>query len=424
MSDAGRIAPPEAVKEIARRLESAGYETWAVGGAVRDALAPRPRPHPDWDLATRARPEEVRKLFRRSYPIGIEFGTVGVRGADDAVYEVTSFRRDVSTDGRHAVVEYADTLDEDLARRDFTINAIAYHPLRQQVHDPYGGRQDLKAGVLRCVGQPALRFAEDYLRVLRGLRFAGSYDLRVDPPTWTALTDAVGGLGRLSRERVREELIKLLEAPGARRSLELYRGSGALAELIPALAEQPEGEWRRAAASVERLPQERTDLRLAALLAPVAPETEPILRGLKCSNAEIGDTRDLTRGLGVPLPEPEEPASVRRWVHAVGPDRATDVLNLRRARAEADDDDDPDRLARLEAVESAVQAVLERGEPVALEDLAIDGNDLKSLGLEPGPIYGRVLEECLQEVLEDPERNRRDRLLALVADRHLRRHGK
>ena len=241
---------PAAVIEIARRLEDAGYETWAVGGAIRDALAPQPTIRPDWDLATAARPDAVRKLFRRSYPIGIEFGTVGVRGSDGVVYEVTTFRRDISTDGRHAVVEYSDTIDEDLSRRDFTINAIAYHPLTGDIRDPFDGRADLERGILRCVGAPALRFAEDYLRVLRGLRFAGLHELEVDPPTWAALVGAVSRLGRLSGERVREELLKVLAAPDPEAALDLYRTSGALAELIPELGALDDAAWAEINGSV------------------------------------------------------------------------------------------------------------------------------------------------------------------------------
>src|ERR1044071_5770375 len=148
------LNPPKPVLEIARRLEDAGYEAWCVGGAVRDALLGHP--HLDWDLATSAKPEEVRRLFgyRRTIPVGIDFGTVGVRDRDGKMHEVTTFRRDVQTDGRHAVVEFGVSLDDDLARRDFTINAIAYSPRRDEMRDPFRGRADLTAKILRAVGDP------------------------------------------------------------------------------------------------------------------------------------------------------------------------------------------------------------------------------------------------------------------------------
>ncbi|MDH3421587.1 MAG: polynucleotide adenylyltransferase, partial [Gemmatimonadota bacterium] len=144
-------APP-AVGWIARTLEEGGYDTWAVGGAVRDAYMGRPSG--DWDLATRATPREVQKLFRRTVPIGIDHGTVGVLARDGTMYEVTTFRKDVETDGRHAVVSFADTIEEDLARRDFTVNAVAWHPLREVLLDPFGGVGDLERRILRTVGAP------------------------------------------------------------------------------------------------------------------------------------------------------------------------------------------------------------------------------------------------------------------------------
>ncbi|HMB69698.1 MAG TPA: CCA tRNA nucleotidyltransferase, partial [bacterium] len=229
------IAVPGPVRWIVRTLEEADYETWTVGGAVRDAVAGRPSD--DWDLATRATPEEVRRIFRRTVPVGIEHGTVGVLARDGTLYEVTTFRRDVETFGRHAVVAFAETLAEDLDRRDFTINALAWHPLRNELFDPHDGAGDLRRGVLRTVGAPAERFAEDYLRVLRALRFAGRFGMAIEPSTWDALTAAVPHLYVLSPERVREELWKVLEGKEPpSRPLELYRRSGALAMVAPEIA--------------------------------------------------------------------------------------------------------------------------------------------------------------------------------------------
>src|SRR3954466_6515626 len=143
-----RLDPPETVRGIAERLERAGFETWCVGGAVRDALLGHA--HLDWDLATAARPAEVQKLFRRTIPIGLEFGTVGVLDRAGTMHEVTTFRRDVKTDGRHAVVEFGASLDDDLARRDFTVNAIAWSPSRGELRDPFGGQRDLERRVIRA----------------------------------------------------------------------------------------------------------------------------------------------------------------------------------------------------------------------------------------------------------------------------------
>ena len=228
------LNPPRAVREIVRRLEEAGHETWAVGGAVRDSVLGLPAG--DWDLASRARPNEVRRLFRRTVPIGIEHGTVGVLARDGVLYEVTTFRRDIETYGRHATVEFADTIEEDLSRRDFTCNALAWHPLTGELRDPYLGLEDLRSGRLRTVGEPAERFAEDYLRVLRALRFAGHFELTIHPDTWSALVEATPELPRLSAERIREELWKIFtKTPRASRALSLYAASSALAILYPEL---------------------------------------------------------------------------------------------------------------------------------------------------------------------------------------------
>jgi len=408
-----KLEVPAAVCEIAKRLEDSGFETWTVGGAVRDAWLGGYRS--DWDLATAARPADVRKLFRPSYPIGIQFGTVGVRASDGRVYEVTTFRRDIETDGRHAVVEYADTIEEDLARRDFTINAIAYHPLRHTFLDPFAGREDLERRVLRCVGEPARRFAEDYLRVLRGLRFAGRYGLEVEPATWEALTAAVPSLPRLSAERIREEILKLLAAPGASAGLALYGMSGALAVVLPELADLRDGEWEELLRAIDELPPRRVHLRLAALLAPAGSRIADLMTRLRFSNVEIRDTLALRDALAVPVGSAGDVVGARRWLRDVRPERARDILRLHSARARARGTGPAERRG-LASRARLVLEVLRQGDPVTVEDLAIDGHDLKALGLRPGPEFGRILERCLDVAIERPELNRRETLLDYVRE--------
>jgi tRNA nucleotidyltransferase (CCA-adding enzyme) len=231
---------PEEVLEIAAVLEQAGHEAWCVGGALRDALLGDP--HSDFDLATSARPEEVQRLFRRTAAIGVAHGTVGVIDRTRVMHEVTTFRRDVQTDGRHAVVEYGASLEEDLARRDFTINASAYRPLNREWRDPHGGKRDLQAAVVRAVGDPAARFREDYLRILRAIRFAARFGFAIDPATWRAAREAAGGLGRLSAERVRDEWFKGLRTARELETLvRLWHESGAAATWLPELREMKPG---------------------------------------------------------------------------------------------------------------------------------------------------------------------------------------
>ena len=189
------LEPPRGVAEIAERLEQAGHETWCVGGAVRDALLRRPSL--DWDLATAATPAEVQRLFRRTVPKGVEFGTVGVFDRTGVMHEVTTFRKDVRTDGRHAVVEFGASLEEDLARRDFTMNAIAFSPTRAAVRDPFDGAGDLRRGIVRAVGDAHTRMREDRLRALRAIRFAARFDFAIEPATWDAIVASAPHLTRL-----------------------------------------------------------------------------------------------------------------------------------------------------------------------------------------------------------------------------------
>jgi tRNA nucleotidyltransferase (CCA-adding enzyme) len=409
-----RLEIPQAVREIAERLEREGYDTWAVGGAVRDALLGLSRG--DWDLATAARPEAVRRLFRPSYPIGIKFGTVGVRGGDGLVYEVTTFRRDIETDGRHAVVEYADEIEDDLARRDFTVNAIAYHPLRHEYRDPHGGRADLSRKNLRCVGEPAQRFAEDYLRVLRGLRFAGLYQLEIQQATWDALIEAVPRLPRLSGERIREELVKTLDGSVPSAALALYRKSGALETIAPELADLADEGWKNSLEAIDSLPESRAALRLVLLFAAAGSRIENLMTRLRFSNAEMREVATLARAMEWPLPGAGDIVTARRWLSEVTPERANDTLRLHFAMVRARTGDAAARRALAESAR-VVLSVKRSGDPVSLKHLAIDGNEiLTALGARPGPEIGRLLRLCLDAVIEDPKLNRREVLMRLVRE--------
>lgn len=437
------LKPPRAVRRITRRLEDAGFATWAVGGAVRDRVAGRPAG--DWDLATRATPDEVMALFRRTVPVGVEHGTVGVL-EDGKMYEVTTFRRDVETFGRHAVVAFADTVEEDLARRDFTINALAWHPLTGDLLDPFGGRSDLGAGVLRTVGAPEERFAEDYLRILRALRFAGQFELEVDPQTWAALRAAAPHLRELSAERVREELVKSLgQIRQASRTLDLYRGAGVLEVLYPELAPLP-GErpvadgpdlWTLSLGAVDALPPRRVRLRLAALLHGIGMppartrdlrggwrytghevlggrKAEDVMRRLKSSNADTERVTRLVRHQSDLFPPDAPDAGVRRWLRQIGTDLVHDLFRLRFAlwRGANPESDAPpaDLLERC----AKARRVLRERPALATTDLAIGGADLKAAGIRPGPRFGEILAELLERVTDDPSLNRPDRLMEIV----------
>ncbi|MDZ7779302.1 MAG: CCA tRNA nucleotidyltransferase [Gemmatimonadota bacterium] len=418
------LEAPAAVRWIARTLEAEGFETWAVGGAVRDALLGHPSG--DWDLATRARPEDMVRIFKRTVPIGIDHGTVGVLARDGQMYEVTTFRHDVETDGRHAVVSFADRIEDDLARRDFTINAIAWHPGSEHLLDPFGGRRDLASRVLRTVGDPAERFREDHLRVLRAFRFAGRFGLRVETGTWTALRSVTEELRHLSAERIRDELLKVLEAdPCPSTALELYRTSGALAVLYPELAMltgshevgTSTSPWDRACATVDALPRGRPILRLAGLLSGMEPErVAAVLIRLRLSNQQV---ERVSRVASAPhLPPSDAPdADFRRWLSRTGRDFWNGAVRVQLARARAGNQEGAARHTRpaelLEAWRRA-RRVRDQEPPLEVGDLALDGRSLIALGLKPGPRFGAILDDLLEWVLEDPERNREERLVERV----------
>jgi len=388
------------------RLEGEGFATWAVGGAIRDALLGRPVQ--EWDLATAARPADVQRLFRRTVPVGIDHGTVGVL-EDGHLHEVTTFRRDVRTDGRHAEVSFSDTIDEDLSRRDFTINAVAWHPLRREWKDPFQGERDLEMGLLRAVGDPAERFAEDRLRVLRGLRFAGRLDLKIDPATWEALSASTGELPALSAERVREELVKLLNDRRPSGALRLYADAGVMEALYPELTPErgvPAPAFERALEVVDRVGP-HLESRMAALFLPAVQEGKAdgealgrMLERLRCSNREQKNVRRWVETLVRPSPGPG-PVSRRRWLSVAGPENLRGVARVWVGMARAGQADPEETAALIRDL----RGIVHRGTPLAVGDLALDGNDLKRLGLDPGPAYARILTELLDRVLEDPDLN-------------------
>jgi len=391
MTFPAELAIPDAVLDISRRLEAAGYETWCVGGALRDTLLGLP--NHDFDLTTRALPREVQRLFPRTVPVGIEHGTVAVLDDENTPHEVTTFRRDIKTDGRHAEVEFGASLQDDLARRDFTINAIAYHPLRHEWRDPFKGAADLEARVIRSVGDPNWRFQEDYLRILRAVRFSARFGFRIHPRTLDAARANVAGLSHLSAERVRDEWFKgIATAQRVSKLLVLWQDIGAARIWLPEIGKDKDG------GALDHLP--RDPVLISAFLAG---DPASLLTRLKCAN------RDIERGRAIGVwreryPDPKHLADVRRWLAAVG-DHADDLLTLLPAVAPRG------VLTELPAV---VRAIRGAKDPLTLKDLAVTGDDLLARGVRPGPDVGATLERLLGEVLEDPAKNTRDYLLARV----------
>jgi tRNA nucleotidyltransferase (CCA-adding enzyme) len=459
VTDRPAFSPPAELLGVTETLEARGFQAWAVGGAIRNALLGHTRT--DWDVATDARPEDVRRAFSRTLPIGIEHGTVGVLAPDGTLFQVTTFRRDIETDGRHAVVEFADSIQEDLARRDFTINAMAWRPATDEFVDPMGGRADLERRVLRAVGDAAQRVAEDYLRVLRGLRFAGRFALEVEPETWDALVGGVGGTATLSAERVREELEKVLALvhpshPSS--ALRLYGEVGVLEIWYPEIAQaRRDPRWELNLAAVDSIPPTRSLLRLVRwILAPDVAESigdsaaagsaaagseatdsaaaagsdvaagseaaaelragraQAILSRLRYSNADTRRAVHLLRHYH-PLVGPiDSAAQIRSWLSEVGAASARDLFRLHFAGAKVANA--KEKMRYLGHAWRRVHEELLASPPLRLADLAIGGDELLQMGVEAGPAVGILLGELHARVLEDPELNHAEKLARLARE--------
>lgn len=404
-------AVPPQVAEVCRALADAGHEAWTVGGAVRDVLLGRSPG--DWDVATDARPERVVELFARTIPTGLEHGTVTVlvgRGRARLGVEVTSFRGEAGySDARRPDrVTFGVSLADDLARRDFVLNAIAYDPIGGAVFDPFGGREDIAARRIRAVGVARDRFLEDGLRVMRAVRFVSALDFALDDATEAAIEEAAGSLARVSQERVRVELRKLLGGVAPVRALRIARRRGVLAVVLPELAAV---DWERALARLEAAPADAS-LRLAALAAEVEPDVlDGALRRLTLSNAERGRVVAAARHAGDWAPPPADDAELRRRLARVGRDRLGDVLALWSADGAA-----AGRGPEAAAVRARAERIVGRGDPLSVRELAIGGADLLRLGVAPGPEVGRLLAALLERVLDDPDLNAPERLSALLGE--------
>jgi tRNA nucleotidyltransferase (CCA-adding enzyme) len=440
-----QIRSTEGLLAVVRGLREAGHEAWAVGGAVRDRLlgeAPG-----DWDVATDAPPERVMTLFPSTHPVGIEHGTVGVRVAGEKI-EVTTFRADVATDGRHARVRFGVSLEEDLARRDYTINALAWDPLADELRDPHGGRVDLERGVLRAVGDPDRRLPEDYLRVLRAFRFASRFGLEYDTGTWAALLRHAPGVSLLSGERVRDELLKTFaQARRASRALADWQATGAMARLLPEVAVCFGVEQNRFHSDdvgthtlmvVDHVHPRRPFLRLVALLHDVGkPPTRvrhaetgdwtfplhdrvgaelarQVLERLRFSRREVERAVHLVRVHMDLFPPEASDAAVRRWIRRVGEENVWDLYRLHLADWRGNRSRGNERPV-IETFQR-VRSVLAASHALDVRDLAIGGEDLIALGLTPGPLFREVLAAALERVVENPAMNTREALLGLVRD--------
>ena len=389
-------------------LHGAGHAAYAVGGCVRDSLLGQ-APH-DWDLCTSARPEQVMELFgeEKCIPTGLQHGTVTVKQGG-RLYETTTFRIEGAySDGRHPdAVHFVPDVREDLARRDFTINAMAYSA-EEGLIDPFGGREDLAAHLVRAVGEPERRFEEDALRILRLYRFAARFGFSVDPATGAAARALGPHLDCVSAERIQEEMLKLLAAPAPGRYLE----PAVLAVILPELhpLEEPE-RFAESCRVIDRLAPgaENVPARLAALLLPLGEEgTRKALRRLKCSNALTEETAVLVRETGTSGPATDPAVSVRRLLGRYG---LTAVERLAALGAAGHPEQAADFAARAELA----RQMEADGVCCRIAQLAVNGRDLMAAGAKPGPGLRQLLEQLLEAVITGQVPNEKQALLAAAA---------
>jgi putative nucleotidyltransferase with HDIG domain len=437
------LAPsfPVEVHGLLDDLWQAGQAAYVVGGSLRDSLLDRPAA--DWDLASDARPPRLQELFPGAVYEN-QFGTVAVRRGD-RIFEITTFRtdHDYADFRRPHRVEFGDSIEVDLARRDFTVNAIAWGALagaRPALVDPFGGQADIERRLLRAVGEPDERFQEDALRMIRAVRLAAALDFEIEPATLAAIGRHSELVRHLSGERVAAELDKLLAAPRPSVGLRLMAETGVLEPLSPELARQQgvaqnkvpgEDLWAHTLRSVDAAPQERPTVRLAALLHDIGkPETaadghfyghervgadlaETFLSALHYPRSVIERVVELVRQ-HMFLYEPEwTDTAVRRFIAKVTVPLLDDLFELR--RADNVGSGRPPEAAGLDELGKRVEAQLKARVALDRSGLAIDGDDLiRELGLEQGPRVGVILDALVERVMNDPALNDRPTLLLLA----------
>lgn len=386
------------------RLHAAGHAAYAVGGCVRDSLLGQ-TPH-DWDLCTSATPEQVLELFGEAHciPTGLQHGTVTVKHGGE-LYEITTFRTEGAySDGRHPDhVAFVPDVKEDLARRDFTINAMAYNA-EEGLIDPFGGQSDLAVGIVRAVGEPQSRFEEDALRILRLYRFAARFGFAIDPATGQAARALCRHLDCVSEERIAEELSRLLAAPAPGAYLE----AEVLAVIFPELEAAELPESRRILDALEP-GMEHVPVRLAALLCPLGEAgARAALKRLKCSNALTGTVATLVREAAAEMPGAALTLTARRFLSRYDLATITDLTALCSARH-------PEQAEAFAALQQEAARLVETNACCRINQLAVNGRDLMDAGIRPGPGLRRVLDALLEQVLTGQLPNEKAALLAAAA---------
>jgi len=435
------IKIPQEVSWILHKLNQAGFEAYVVGGCVRDSLLGR-EPH-DWDITTNAEPLQVKQIFKRTLDTGLQHGTVTVMNRGTG-YEVTTYRidGDYSDHRRPESVSFTKKLEEDLRRRDFTINAMAYHP-DEGLKDFFDGEKDLREGIIRAVGDPDERFDEDALRIMRAVRFAAQLGFTIEEKTREAIKAHAGELSMVSVERIEAELTKLICSPHPEETEELYK-LGITAVILP--------EFDRMMETPQNTPYHFTDvghhtivvmqnvspskiMRYTALLHDIAkpecrsvdekgvdhfynhpergePLAEKIMRRLKLDNHTIEEVKLLVRWHDFGIKDEMTAARFRRGMNRMGIEHFPEYLEIRLADMAGQSDYRlEEKKARAELIQKLYREQLENSPALTLKDLAVKGRDLMDAGIQAGPEMGNILKELMDMVLEDPALNEKNVLL-------------
>lgn len=437
-----QLVIPEKVEMIINELENAGFEAYAVGGCVRDCLLKR-EPN-DWDITTSARPEEVKMLFRRTIDTGLQHGTVTVM-MDKEGFEVTTYRVDGEyEDGRHPKeVTFTASLEEDLKRRDFTINAMAYNPTTGIV-DLFGGMEDIENKIVRCVGNPIERFTEDALRIMRAVRFSAQLGFKIEENTLNALSLIAPNLKKVSAERIQTELIKLLESPNPD-YLRIAYITEITKEFLPefdACMVTEQNNIHHCYSVGEHIlhslkyVRNTKALRITMLLhdigKPAVKRTDEknvdhfkthsevgqkmahnILRRLKFDNETIKTVTTLIKWHDERIkPDARE---IRYAINAIGEEYFSLLLEVQYADTMAQSEyKREEKLCRIKMVKEIFNEILEKKQCTSLKNLAVTGKDLIEHGMKPGKEVGEVLSQLLKYVLDNPEKNVKEELLSWV----------
>jgi len=417
------LIPPAQVIEVIAALKELGHTAYIAGGAVRDMAMGKPSPE-DWDVATSASPEQVMAAFDQVIPSGAAHGTVTVVERGMSI-EVTTYRVDGPyLDGRHPeYVRFVPAIHDDLARRDFTINAMAFDPIAGELIDPYGGRDDIQAGALRCVGEPSDRFSEDKLRMVRAARFAAKLGFRADPRLVEAARGLAPQIRQVSVERVYDELAKMMKTRTPSLGLELLEEMGIIPHILPELCADVQRERRgRLYVVCDELPANPVE-RFAVLLAPLGESrARQILARLRASSRTGDEVAAMIRGAEMLASDPAglgglSSYSLRLAASQIGAANLAPAVRVACALAGCSADE-------RRALDELVRTVVAQRPAVRIRDLAVDGHDvMNATGIGPGPGVRRVLSALLDEVLRDPAVNTRERLLKLARNSYQSFHS-